>query len=282
MNEALLYAFLLVFVRCSAMLLSSPVFGGQNTPLPVRIFTTLSISAAITLVVNPAKAAVPTNLGDLSMALANEAVSGLLIGSFMSLVLQAAQMAGSIMDFQLGLSMSQVLNPVNGVSVTILAQFKFMLGAVLYLCMDGHHQMLIAFANSYHTMPALGVSTMPQLGSGILGLIGAISILALQIAAPVIAVSLVLDAALGLINKAVPQMPAMLIGMPAKTLIGMIAVAVSLPALATGIQSGVGYGFNALEHVWAMDRRSPNRPGIGIPSSSELGGRRVGMDNGAP
>ncbi len=252
MTDALLYAFLLVFVRCSAMLLASPVFGAQNTPLPVRIFTTLSISAAITLVVNPAKTAAPHDMGAFVMAIANEAAAGILLGFFMNLVMQAAQFAGSIMDMQLGLSMSQILNPVSGVQVTILAQFKFMLGTVLYLCMNGHHELLSAFANSYRTMPALGVSTMPALGANLLSLIGGLSILALQIAAPVMAVSLVVDAALGLISKAVPQMQAMLVGAPAKIMIGLVALSVALPALATGIQSGVGYGMDSLTRVFSM------------------------------
>jgi len=250
MTPALLFAFLLVFVRCSAMLMSSPVFGAQNTPLPVRIFTTLSISAAITLVVNPAKSAPPADMGAFVLAVGNEAVAGLLLGFFMSLVLQAAQLAGSIMDMQLGLSMSQILNPISGVQVTVLAQFKFMLGTVLYLAMNGHHQLLTAFANSYKTIPAIGVDTMPAIGANLLALVSGVCVLALQIAAPVIAVSLVIDAALGLISKAVPQMQAMVVGMPAKILVGMIALTVSLPALASGIQSGVGYGMDSLARVF--------------------------------
>jgi flagellar biosynthesis protein FliR len=252
MNEALFFAFLLVFVRCSAMLLSSPMFGAQNTPLPVRIFTTLAISAAMTLAINPAKSAAPPDLGSLSMAMAGEIAAGLLLGFFMSLVLQAAQLAGAIMDLQLGLSMSQVMNPVSGIQVTILAQFKFMLGTVLYLCLDGHHQMLTAFANSYKAMPALGVSTMPVLLHNVVGMISGISILALQIAAPVMAVSLVVDAALGIINKAVPQMQTMVVGMPAKIMIGMIALGVALPALATGINSGIGFSMDSLGRIFQM------------------------------
>ena len=39
MTEAAFFAFLLVFLRCSAMFLTCPVFGASNTPLQVRIFT---------------------------------------------------------------------------------------------------------------------------------------------------------------------------------------------------------------------------------------------------
>lgn len=250
MSEALIYAFLLVFVRCSAMMLASPVFGGQSTPAHVRVLTTVCLAGALTAVVNPAAIKPPGGIGDLGLAVANEAVAGLLLGAFMNVVLQVAQIAGSILDIQVGLSMSQTLNPIAGVSVTVLAQFKFMLAMVLYLSMNGHHQLLEAFANSYRAMPALGVEAMPNLANQVVALISGVCVLALQIAAPVLAVSLVVDASLGLINRAVPQMQVFLVGMPAKIILGMSVLAFGLPAMADGIQSGVAHGIDALSKVF--------------------------------
>lgn len=252
LNEATLYAFLLVFVRCSAMLLASPVFGAQNTPLQVRILTTLCIAGALTAVLRPKIGPVPPDMGALLLAVAHEAAAGLLIGGVMSLVLQAANIAGSILDLQVGLSMSQALNPLLGVQVTVIAQFKFMLGTVLYLSMDGHHQMLQAFAASYSQMPALGVETMPMLGQTLLGLVSGVFILGLQISLPVLAVSMVVDAALGLISKAVPQMQVLVVGAPGKIILGLVTLSLCLPALATGVNSGIGYGVEALGRIFNM------------------------------
>src|SRR5690349_5299798 len=108
-DPALLFAFLLVFVRCSAMLLSSPMFGAQNTPVQVRVMTTLAIAGALTLVLKPKMGPVPTEMYSLAAAVLAEAVAGIVIGLSMSLVLQAAQIAGSILDLQLGLSLSQAI-----------------------------------------------------------------------------------------------------------------------------------------------------------------------------
>src|SRR5579862_4213232 len=162
-DSALLYSFLLVFVRCSAMLLTSPMFGAQNSPLQVRIFSTLAIAGALTCVLKPTIGPAPTELYALAAAILKEVLAGLLIGTFMSLVLQAAQMAGSIIDLQMGLSMSQELNPLTGVSVTVVSQFKYMLALVVFLSMNCHHEMIIAFARSYQTMPALSYEAIPTL-----------------------------------------------------------------------------------------------------------------------
>lgn len=242
LDEALLFAFLLVFVRAGAMLLSSPVFGAQNTPLPIRILTTLAIAAALTCALQPKVGAVPASLYDMGAAVAVEALAGLLIGLFMQLALQAVLIAGTLLDTQIGLGMSQTLNPVAGVPVSVLAQYKFLLGVVIFLCINGHHVMLQAFARSYDMMPAgaaIGAGKFAAVQAGYLSLLGQTCLLALTIAAPVLAVSLVVDAALGVVSKAVPQMQAIMVGMPAKLVMGMISLSIALPALVAGVNNAV-------------------------------------------
>ncbi len=249
MSGPLLLAFFLVFIRCSALLLTSPVFGAQSTPVHVRIMTTLAISAAITMVVKPDMGHVPTDLYSLTMAIAQEVAAGILIGTFMSLALQVAQIAGGIMDLQTGLGSSHALNPINGVDSTLLSQFKFMLGVVVFLSIDGHHLVLQAMVRSYSTMPVLSVESIPVIREGLLTLFTSVFLLAIQIAAPVLGVSLVVDTTLGLISRAVPTFQAMHVGLPAKIALGLIAVGVGLPALTGGITAATHLALKALAPI---------------------------------
>ncbi|MBI1756831.1 MAG: flagellar biosynthetic protein FliR [Fimbriimonas ginsengisoli] len=247
-DTALLFSFACVFVRCSAMLLTSPLFGAQTTPLQVRVLSTLAISGALTVVLQPHIGPAPADLYGLGAATLQEAVAGILLGSFVNLALQAAQIAGSLMDTQVGMGMSQVLNPINGVPGGAIAQFKFMLATVVFLCVDGHHQMLAAFARSYTLAPTLSASVI---AGSFVSMLGSMCLLAVQIAAPVLGASLVVDAALGLINRAVPQMPAMLVGLPAKTAIGLAAVGLVVPAIAGGVTTGLQLAFDNLAPIFA-------------------------------
>lgn len=246
MTEAALYAFLLVFLRCSAMLVSSPVFGAQSTPLPVRIWTTVALAGALTMIVQPGIGRMPADAWLFVMAVLQEIAIGVLIGSFLTLALQAAQVAGAFMDLQVGLGMSQTLNPLNGVSVTVLAQFKFMLAVVVFLSLNGHHLAIEAVLRSYQDAPALGLHSLTALKDGLLTLVTSIFLLALQISAPVLGVTLVVDAGLGIVNRAVPQMQAIQVGMPAKVGIGLLGVAIGLPALTAGVNAAVNSALTAL------------------------------------
>jgi flagellar biosynthetic protein FliR len=249
-DSALFYAFLLVFVRCSAMLMSSPMFGAQNTPVIVRGFTCLSISAALTFAVKSHIGPPPADMYTFVLSIAHELLAGLLIGGFVSMVLHAAQMAGAFLDLQMGLGLSQALNPITGVPVSLLAQFKFFLCLVVFLSINAHHVMLNAFVHSYDAMPTPTMEMLPAIKDTFVNLITQMSLLALQIAAPVAAVSIVVDAALGVINKAVPQMQTMVVGLPAKLLMGLLALSVTLPALASSVQYGVEATTNSIASVF--------------------------------
>src|ERR1044071_5755630 len=102
LDSALLWAFLLVFVRCSATMLSSPIFGAQSTPMHIRVMTTLAISGALVFAIHPASHELPGTLGDMALAVGNEAACGLLLGAFVSMVMMAVQFAGSFLDLQVG------------------------------------------------------------------------------------------------------------------------------------------------------------------------------------
>ncbi|MBI1333403.1 MAG: flagellar biosynthetic protein FliR [Armatimonadetes bacterium] len=246
-----LFGLFMVFVRCSAAVMSSPLFGAQNTPVQVRIFTSLAISFAISLTVKGNLGHAPENLGGLIMVIANEVASGLLIGMLLQLVLQVAMIAGSFLDLQIGLGMSQTMNPLLGIPVTIIGQFKMMLGTMIFLSMDGHHMVIRAIIQSYKVAPTLTASDLGILQSGILHLLTNFMLLSLQIAAPVLGVSIIIDAALGLMSKALPQLQPIQIGAPAKLGLGMASISLCLPALVAATQSGVAQSMDLIGRVFA-------------------------------
>ena len=241
MTDTAIIAFLLVFVRCSAMFTTCPVFGAQNTPIHIRVLITAAVSAALAVAIQPKIGPLPDSLYALIAAGLKEALVGVLIGSVVTLAMQGIQMAGAFMDIQSGLGSSQALNPMSGVMTTTISQFKSMMAVVVFLCADAHHAMIDALIHSYSALPATG-----QVQQSVIAMIGQVSVLSIQIAAPVMACGFVVDAALALLSRAVPQMPAMQVGMPAKIGVGLVTVAIGLPATVVGVNAMLGISFNVL------------------------------------
>ncbi|MBV6459327.1 MAG: hypothetical protein HONBIEJF_02473 [Fimbriimonadaceae bacterium] len=243
LDSALLWSFLCVFMRLSAMLISSPLFGAANVPQKVRIGICLVLAMAVTPIVGQSVGTIPTDWYGVASRVAAELAVGLTMGLTLQLVLQALLMAGSLLDLQVGLGAAQTLNPVIGTQVTILSQFKFLLAVVILLLSNGHLMMLQAFVASYQVSIDIGLHTVPHMAEELVRYISALAILSMQVAAPVVAVGLVVDAAMGIVNKAVPQMQVFIVALPAKIAAGIVTLAVGLPmtvqAVTTGVDSAI-------------------------------------------
>src|SRR5262249_37644942 len=158
----------------------------------------------------------------LILRVATEVLVGLLIGGLLQLLVASAQIAGAFLDVQIGTGSAQIFNPLIGSTPSPVSQFKLMLTTVPVFLLNGHRMMLAALLKRY-SMPG------PNLGplqNELLALLGQTTLLSLQIAAPVAAVTIVIDLATGMVNKAVPQTQPFLLSLPAKLAAGIFVLAI--------------------------------------------------------
>jgi len=244
LDADLLFAMLCVFARCTAMLMSAPILT-TVVPIMIRVMTGTVLTFSLLPVLQVHIGPMPTDVLSLALSIMREVMIGLLIGGFLQILVASAQIAGSFMDVQIGTGSAQIFNPFVGGAASPISQFKVMLTTVLILQLNGHRMMLGAFVKSFE-MPG------PQLGplqSELLAFLGQTGLLSLQIAAPVAAVTIVIDLAAGIINKAVPQTQPFLLSLPAKLAAGMMVIALGLPSLVGAVQHGLEFTFDHLGHV---------------------------------
>ena len=229
------------------MLLSSPIFG-TTVPVKVRVLFSIVLSMSLVPVLREQVGPVPQELLGLVLMVGKDVVIGLIIGGMMQLLLAGFQMAGAFLDVQIGIGAAQIFNPQTGEQSSPIGRFKFLLGLVILLLINGHHYMFQAFVHSYE-MVGPSIARIQDMQTTLMSFMGQISLMAMQIAAPVAAVTIIIDAAAGLINKAVPQTQPFLLALPAKLMVGLLALALGLPALVVATHSGVEITF---EHMSKM------------------------------
>ena len=189
--------------------------------------------------------AVPLNLIQLTTSVLHEVLMGLLLGSFMQILVASMQIAGAFLDVQIGTGSAQIFNPFLGSTASPIAQFKVMLATVLIFMLNGHRMMIVAFTKSY----SLSGPNLEKMQPHFLSFLGQMTLLSLQIAAPVAAVTIVIDLAAGVVNKAVPQSQPFLLSLPAKLAAGVVIMSVGLPALVTAVNSGLDITFDRLGEI---------------------------------
>lgn len=210
---------LIVALRISGLMLFAPFF--SNGSIPVRVKAALVV--LITAVLYPAYS---TQIGIVTLAkwplvVARELVVGMAIGIATNFVFEAAGLAGQILGVQMGYSLINILDPQTQVDTTVMALFHQIVALLLFMQMDVHHWILRGIAHSFEYL-APGSATLSrgltaELLHGVTGVLAT----GLQIAAPVLAATLVANVVLGFLGKSSPQMPLLLLGPPLKSILGV-------------------------------------------------------------
>ena len=219
--------YLLAMARCVAWLVVAPPFGTRLIPLTVKI----GLAGAITLAAAPRLSPTDVKLDTFAIvaAVAGQVLVGLALGFLAQLVLTAIQAAGSMIDLFAGFTMAQVYDPMSGGGASVFGRLYQLVGTTILFATGGHLLLLRGFLTSFDAVPLDGlIRGEAKLITNQLGLF---ILAACEIAAPVLAAMFLAEVALGLLTRAAPQLNALQLGMPLKTLLALLLTGLAIPLL---------------------------------------------------
>jgi flagellar biosynthetic protein FliR len=230
-NEKEILLFALMLVRISACFVTMPLFGSKDVPHSIKVL----LSLVTTFILFTSQRMVLTKIDfqtdDLITLAAREAFIGVFIGYLTRGIFWGVQVAGQILGFSLGFSAAQIFNPAFGDSGTVIEQLQSNLALLLFFSINGHHWMIEALAKSFQLAPMaqIGLHTEPLVGiSHYITMIFAIGV---KLAAPMMAVVVFLNFALGVVGRAVPQINVFVISFPINITVGLLVFMVTIPLL---------------------------------------------------
>jgi len=214
-----------VGVRIGGLMLFAPFTGSEVISAPVKASLTLLLTALI----YPVSPVVGMNVSALGWVrvVAGEAAIGMALGLLLQFVFEAAQFAGQIFGIQTGFSLVTLLDPQTQADSPSLSVFMQLMALLLFLEMNVHHWLLRGLVASFAYLPPGTLSNMRVLTAGIFKAAGGLWLVGLQLAAPVLAATLLVEITLGFIGKAAPQLPATLAGLPVKSMLGLLVIALA-------------------------------------------------------
>lgn len=222
------FTWLLVFVRAGSLFVIFPLFSGANVPPRLRV----ALAAILALLIAPGvtNRVDPGNLQLLQLVvlLFGEITLGLFLGFVCRLIFYAVQLAGHFISTEIGLQTSTIITPTDPVPVDVPAAVLNLLAMMLFLSLDVHHILIIAFQQTYDILPIGGGGLSNALFDNITLRIGKIFILAVQIAAPLMAVGFLVSIVLMMLGRAVPQMNIFFESFTIRLLAGMVVFGFTL------------------------------------------------------
>lgn len=245
--------FLLIFVRISGIIIISPVFGSRNIPGSLKTGLTLYLALIILpFITSTEMPAVPQTLIPYIILLVSELIFGIIIGFASSLVFSAVQMTGSLLDMQIGFGVVNVFDPQAGQQVPLIGNFKYILALLLFLIVNGHHILLTAIVDSFKLVPITGVVFSNSITNMMVNMISGIFTLAFKITVPVLAALIITDIALGILARTMPQMNVFIVGVPAKIIVGIFVLSVTLPFFMLFLEVGLRGMYRDIYKIMAI------------------------------
>jgi len=217
----------LLAARIGGLVLVAPVYSSRAIPMRARATVLILLTLALLPSV-PAVSVPPT-----PVRFAVEMGIGLTIGLAASLYITGATGAGDLLATQMGLSAATVLNPASGESVPILGQFAQLMALAIVLSLGGHLVMIEAVSESLAIAPLGGSVSIDRGLLALVELAGRVFVIALRFAAPVMAVLLLGNVALGVLGRAAPQMNILMVAFPVQIGVGLFALAAAIPIIGT-------------------------------------------------
>lgn len=224
--EHILYRAFPIALRVGGFMSFAPFLGSASIPARIKAAFTLVLTGLLYPV-----CAVPqfllTPFGWTRLALA-ELTLGLALGLCLQFVIEGAFLAGQLAGFQFAFSLVNIIDPQTNVDTPVLSIFHQLFALLFFLQFNVHHWLLRGLVKSFVFVPVgsivISMGAMKELFHAAEGM----WLIGLQIATPVLLATLLLDVTVGFLSKASPQMPAIFLSIPLKSMIGYAVLAIAV------------------------------------------------------
>ena len=221
------YEWMILFVRAGGLIALLPAISADPIPIQVRIAVAGFLAYAATGFVH-VQGAVPPDVAGLVIVIIHELLIGLLMGFGARLIFYAVEFAGQLISMEMGMTLSTHIDPVSRSSSSPVGTLLYYLTIVLFFLSNCHHAVILAFLRSFDIAP-LGVPEFTRNVAEYFVLqTGNIFLVALQMAAPIMAVNFTVTFTFAILGKAAPGMSVFTESFSVRILAGLTLLGLTL------------------------------------------------------
>ncbi len=249
--------YLLVFVRCFALILTLPMFSMRSASRIAKVAIAGYIAFFIfgnidTSVYSPYIGDEGSSSMLYILLLVGEALIGILMGFFISIIFAAFSAAGQFLAFQMGLSAASSYDALSQVENPLMGQFFNLVAMLVFMQTHWFQKLFLGgLVTSFSSLNALSIATANDkivqfMISGLTSLFAD----ALVIALPVMGTLFLITVCTGLLTKAAPQMNLLSEGFPVMILVAFFIISIAMPSIIDFFVRSFNKGFADLEQFF--------------------------------
>ncbi|WP_457623452.1 flagellar biosynthetic protein FliR [Persephonella sp.] len=217
----------LVLSRVIGIFLSFPLLNTGLIPINIRIFLLVSLSFFLMGIFKIDVGLNPENFSLIFylLLILRELLIGFLLGLLVNLFIAAFSYAAELISYFMGFTIVNLFDPTFG-QISVLDRFFILLFYLLFF-ITGAYQIVIG--SLFMTFKIIPIGTLSFNGEVFPYLFEKLPILfylALKIAFPFVLILLIINIALALINRLIPQINVFIVGLPMQIFVGLASLAI--------------------------------------------------------
>jgi flagellar biosynthetic protein FliR len=221
--------FVLLLFRVSGLIFSSPVFGRNLMPARVKIGLVASLSYLFFTVVPPNAAIEYTSLFGFALIAVGELLTGIALAYITNIFFALTFVAGQLIDMQIGYGIANVYDPQNNTQIPMMGNLMNMALLIVFFAVNGHRRLIEIVYLTIERLPIGSPALSPQTGMVALEIFALTFMLGVMVAMPIIASALILEFAMGVLIRTVPQLNMFVVGVPVKMFVGLVTLMFTMP-----------------------------------------------------
>ncbi len=220
----------LVFVRITGMFVTAQFFGSGAIPVQVRLILAIILTTAVAAPFWSEQPPIDFHLWNLVLLTFKEFLVGAIIGFSGNIALWAARYAGGIVDYEMGFQAASLFDREAG-APTLVGEFYFLTGMMIFLFINGHHYVIEAIFISIKAIPLTTFEMGNSTVTALIKLVTSVLIIGIKIASPILIALFCTNLALALMARIAPQTNIFMLSFQLKISVGLIMLFLSVPLL---------------------------------------------------
>lgn len=245
--------YLLILMRVAGLVMTAPFFSYSSVPARIRAAFSVFL-ALIVIQTVPVITLQYSGVFGYSILILKETMLGVTLGLMCTICFYVINLAGQLMDMEMGLSMANMFDPMTNMQFSVTGNLYNYLLMLMLVVTNMHYYILRAIVDSFsYFNVGEAVFDTTSLKNVVLDFIVNYFIIAVRIILPVFCCMLLINVVLGVLAKAAPQMNMFVVGMQIKVLAGLIILVLviqSFPMVADYIFDEMKQVISQVIHVF--------------------------------
>ena len=213
------------------MIFFNPIFGRRSIPSLVKIGLSLGIALSAAYGLMDTTNVADYTVIDLLISMIKEFTIGFTMGFIIQLFLSIFHIGGELMDLQMGISMATMYDPSSNSQISISGNLLTIMYTLLFFITNSHITLLAVAVKSFQVVPIGLESVNSKVGIYMIELFGYILVYAVQLALPVIVMEILVEVAVGILMRVVPNINVFVVNLQLKLMVGLVVLLTIIPVL---------------------------------------------------